>query len=81
MFSNLKLFLEKFQVNLPKFVLFNCSLKPSTQKVLALASEVKILLQEKDHLMNNLTTAEEEVCVCVCVCLCMCVCVCLTFFD
>ncbi|CAI9291684.1 unnamed protein product [Lactuca saligna] len=37
------------------------SLKPSTQKVLALASEVKILLQEKDHLMNNLTTAEEEV--------------------
>lgn len=36
-------------------------LKPSTHKVLALASEVKILLQEKDHLMNNLTTAEEEV--------------------
>ncbi|KAI3504976.1 hypothetical protein L1887_26806 [Cichorium endivia] len=36
-------------------------LKPSTHKVLALASEVKILLQEKDHLRNNLTTAEEEV--------------------
>ena len=38
-----------------------CSLKPSTQKVLALASEVKILQKEKDHLRNNLTTAEEEV--------------------
>ncbi|KAF5784605.1 hypothetical protein HanXRQr2_Chr10g0418761 [Helianthus annuus] len=37
------------------------SLKPSTQKVLALASEVKILKQEKDHLRHNLTTAEEEV--------------------
>ncbi|KAI3670346.1 hypothetical protein L1987_87937 [Smallanthus sonchifolius] len=37
------------------------SLKPSTQKVLALASEVKILQKEKDHLRNNLTTAEEEV--------------------
>ncbi|KAL4566037.1 hypothetical protein LXL04_030146 [Taraxacum kok-saghyz] len=37
------------------------SLKPSTQKVLALASEAKILIQEKDHLMNNLTIAEEEV--------------------
>ncbi|GKC70164.1 hypothetical protein Tco_1116047 [Tanacetum coccineum] len=37
------------------------SLKPSTQKVLALASEVKILQKEKDNLRNNLTTAEEEV--------------------
>lgn len=37
------------------------SLKPSTQKVLALASQVKILQKEKDHLRNNLTTAEEEV--------------------
>ncbi|PWA82767.1 hypothetical protein CTI12_AA175490 [Artemisia annua] len=37
------------------------SLKPSTQKVLALASEVKTLQKEKDHLRNNLTTAEEEV--------------------
>ncbi|GKC28461.1 hypothetical protein Tco_1035755 [Tanacetum coccineum] len=36
------------------------SLKPSTQKVLALASEVKILQKEKDNLRNNLTTAEEE---------------------
>ncbi|XP_076904921.1 uncharacterized protein LOC143560521 [Bidens hawaiensis] len=36
-------------------------LKPSTQKVLALASEVKILQKEKDHIRNNLTTAEEEV--------------------
>ncbi|KAI3670345.1 hypothetical protein L1987_87936 [Smallanthus sonchifolius] len=39
----------------------SCSLKPSTQKVLALASEMKILQKEKDHLRNNLTTAEEEV--------------------
>ncbi|XP_076903566.1 uncharacterized protein LOC143558653 [Bidens hawaiensis] len=37
------------------------SLKPSTHKVLALASEVKILQKEKDHIRNNLTTAEEEV--------------------
>ncbi|KAJ0695343.1 hypothetical protein HanOQP8_Chr10g0348591 [Helianthus annuus] len=41
------------------------SLKPSTQKVLALASEVKILEKEKDHLRHNLTTAEEEVRVCI----------------
>ncbi|KAJ0571858.1 hypothetical protein HanRHA438_Chr05g0246641 [Helianthus annuus] len=37
------------------------SLKPSTQKVLALVSTLKILQKEKDHLRNNLTTAEEEV--------------------
>ncbi|XP_076921216.1 uncharacterized protein LOC143582573 [Bidens hawaiensis] len=37
------------------------SLKPSTQKVLALASTVKILQNEKDHIRSNLTTAEEEV--------------------
>ncbi|XP_076891049.1 uncharacterized protein LOC143542284 [Bidens hawaiensis] len=37
------------------------SLKPSTHKVLALVSEVKILQKEKDHIRNNLTTAEEEV--------------------
>ncbi|KAK9080827.1 hypothetical protein SSX86_000585 [Deinandra increscens subsp. villosa] len=37
------------------------SLKPSTQKVLALAFDMKRLQKEKDHLMNNLTTAEEEV--------------------
>ncbi|XP_076902547.1 uncharacterized protein LOC143557331 [Bidens hawaiensis] len=37
------------------------SLKPSTQKVLALASTVKILQNEKNHIRSNLTTAEEEV--------------------
>ncbi|KAK1406730.1 hypothetical protein QVD17_38338 [Tagetes erecta] len=37
------------------------SLKPSTQQVLALASMVKLLQKEKDHIRNNLTTAEEEV--------------------
>ncbi|KAI3820255.1 hypothetical protein L1987_07799 [Smallanthus sonchifolius] len=37
------------------------SLKPSSQKVLALVSEVKRLQKEKDHLRNNLTMAEEEV--------------------
>ncbi|XP_071724330.1 uncharacterized protein [Rutidosis leptorrhynchoides] len=37
------------------------SLRPLTQKVLAVASELKILQKEKDHLRNNLTTAEDEV--------------------
>lgn len=37
------------------------SLQPSTQKVLALASDVKILQKDKDHLRINLTRAEEEV--------------------
>ncbi|KAD4386171.1 hypothetical protein E3N88_26340 [Mikania micrantha] len=37
------------------------SLKPSTRKILALASEVKKLQKEKEHIRNNLTTAEEEV--------------------
>ncbi|XP_057503710.1 uncharacterized protein LOC130787334 [Actinidia eriantha] len=37
------------------------SLKPSSQKVLALAAEVKTLQKEKEHLRINLTSAEEEV--------------------
>ncbi|GFY96107.1 hypothetical protein Acr_11g0004130 [Actinidia rufa] len=37
------------------------SLKPSSQKVLALAAEVKTLQKEKEHLRINLTRAEEEV--------------------
>ncbi|PSS19577.1 Paramyosin like, partial [Actinidia chinensis var. chinensis] len=37
------------------------SVRPSTQKVLALAAEVKTLQKEKEHLRINLTRAEEEV--------------------
>ncbi|CAI0447892.1 unnamed protein product [Linum tenue] len=37
------------------------SLKPSTQKVLSLASKVSILENEKEHLGINLARAEEEV--------------------
>ncbi|KAL8224655.1 hypothetical protein R6Q59_000251 [Mikania micrantha] len=37
------------------------SMNPSTQNIMALASEVKRLHNEKDHLRNNLTTEEEEV--------------------
>ncbi|KAI3513711.1 hypothetical protein L1887_21050 [Cichorium endivia] len=36
-------------------------LKPSTRAVLSLASEVKKLQKDKDHLRNNLMKAEEEV--------------------
>nr|XP_043608309.1 centlein-like [Erigeron canadensis] len=49
-------------VELCKYMLeMRQSLKPSTQKILALASEIKILQKDKDHLRSNLTTAEEEV--------------------
>lgn len=37
------------------------SLRPSTQKVLALAAHLKTLEIDKEHLRTNLTTAEEEV--------------------
>ena len=37
------------------------SLRPSTQKILALAAEVKTLQNNKEHLRINLTRAEEEV--------------------
>ncbi|KAJ4701392.1 Centlein like [Melia azedarach] len=37
------------------------SLKPSTQKILSLAAEVKTLEKEKEHLKVNLDRAEEEV--------------------
>ncbi|XWS14957.1 hypothetical protein CRYUN_Cryun35bG0052900 [Craigia yunnanensis] len=36
-------------------------LRPSTQKVLSLAAEVKTLEKDKEHLRMNLSTAEEEV--------------------
>lgn len=38
-----------------------CSLRPSTQKVLALAAEVQALKKDKEHLRINLQRAEEEV--------------------
>ena len=38
-----------------------CRLRPSTQKVLSLAAEVKTLEKDKEHLRMNLSKAEEEV--------------------
>ncbi|KAK9270571.1 hypothetical protein L1049_026152 [Liquidambar formosana] len=40
--------------------IWNC-LRPSTQKVLSLAAEVKILEKDKEHLTTNLLRAEDEV--------------------
>ena len=38
-----------------------CRLRPSTQKVLSLAAEVKTLEEDKEHLRVNLSKAEDEV--------------------
>ena len=38
-----------------------CSLRPSTQKVLSLAAELKAPEKDKEHLRINLCKAEEEV--------------------
>lgn len=58
--SDYKIFLLLLTLWL-KFV-FCPSLRPLTQKVVALAAEVKNSEKDKDHLTINLRRAEEEVC-------------------